>query len=81
LDAEKSSLVIHTLAEFRLKKGAPLLDSIGQDLMDKPLITKEMEVTDFSLSPVDQSIFLVPPGFEQVDMHELYVRQDLRENQ
>jgi hypothetical protein len=80
-DHEKSSLVIHTIAEFRLKKGAPLLDSIGPELAGKPLITREMEVTDFSLSSVDQSVFLVPPGFERVDMHELYVQQDLRENQ
>jgi len=77
-DSEKGSLVIHSIAELRLKKGAPLLDTIGQGLVGEPLIRMEMEVTDFSLSPVDFSIFLVPPGFEQVDIRELFAQQDRR---
>jgi hypothetical protein len=80
-DTEKSGLLIHSLAEFRLKKGAPLLEPIGQELAGQPLITEEMEVVDFKVAPVDFSIFLVPPGFEQVDMHDLYVQQDMRANQ
>jgi hypothetical protein len=80
-DTGRSALVIHSVAQFRLKKGAPLLETIGQELAGQPLITEEMEVLDFKLEPIDFSIFLVPPGFEQVDMHELFVQQDIRANQ
>jgi hypothetical protein len=69
---------MHSVAELRLKKGAPLLDEIGQEFAGQPLITKELEVVDFSLSPIDFNIFPVPPGFEQVDMNELLVQQDIR---
>jgi hypothetical protein len=79
-ERKKPRLVMHSVAELRLKKGAPLLDEIGQEFAGQPLITKELEVVDFSLSPVDFNIFLVPPGFEQVDMDELLVQQDIRAN-
>jgi hypothetical protein len=80
-ESQKGALVIHSIAELRLKKGAPLLETIGQEFANQPLMTKEMEVVDFSLSPVDFNIFLVPPGFEQVELHELLVQQDIRAHQ
>jgi hypothetical protein len=78
--SKKAGLVIHSVAELRLKKGAPLLDTIGQELADQPLITKELEVVNFNVSPVDFNIFFVPSGFEQVEMNELLAQQDIRAN-
>jgi hypothetical protein len=88
-ESQKSSLLIHSVAEFRLKKGAPLLDAIGQELADQTLMTHEMEVVNFRSSPAEyvlgdpggMDVFLVPPGFDQVEMHELLVQQDIRANQ
>lgn len=79
-DHQKNGPVIHSVAEFSLKKGAPLLDTIGQKFAGQPLVTMEMEVVNFNLSAFDDNIFLVPPEFEQVDMHELLVQQDIRAN-
>lgn len=78
---DRNSLLIHSLAEFRLKKGAPLLDTIGPEFADQPLITMEMEVVDFRLAADDFGILFVPPGFKQVDIHELLVQQDIRFHQ
>jgi len=63
-----------------LKKGAALLEPIGQQFADRPVITKESEVVDFRLAADDVSVFAIPPEFEQVDMHELLVQQDIRAN-
>jgi len=79
-ESPKNTLVLHTLAEFRLKKGAALLETIGQQFADRPVITKEIEVVDFRLAADDTNVFAIPPEFEQVDMHELLVQQDIRAN-
>ena len=54
---QRPALLIHSVAEFRLKKGAPLLETIGQELVDQTLIVMEMEVVDFNFSAIDFSIF------------------------
>jgi len=78
---KKSGLVLHSVAELRLRKGAPTLDTIGQEFADRPVMTMELEIVDFSLSGnVDFRVFLVPPEFEKVDMQELLEQQDYRAN-
>jgi hypothetical protein len=75
---QRAAIPIHSVAEFRLKPGAPLLETIGPDLAGQPLITKELEVLDLKSSGVDFNIFLVPPGFEQAEFGDLLIQQDLR---
>jgi hypothetical protein len=74
-------LTLHSMAEFRLKKGSPLLETIGEQFADQVLMTKEMEVVDFSFGNVDFNVFMVPQGFEKVEMHQLLVQQNIRQNQ
>lgn len=62
---------VHRLSEFRLAPGAPMLEAVGPEYTDRPIMSEETELLNLNSNEADPGMFLVPPGFTQVDFKDL----------
>ena len=74
----RGAFQIHSLAEMRLAADAPMLQAIGPEYKNRPIMSVETELTNLSADQADGSIFLVPSGFNKVDFTGLLREQYMR---
>jgi hypothetical protein len=63
---------------MRLAADAPMLKAIGPEYRNKPIMSVETEVMNIKAGDVDSGIFLVPPGFNQVEFKALLTEKYAR---
>ena len=61
---------VHSIAEFRLRAGSPVLAEIGQEYAGYPVMTLDAEVENFT-TEADARVFFVPPGYVQLEFPAL----------
>jgi len=69
--AGRGGFQIHSLAEIRLAGDAPMLQAIGAQYRNRPVLSVETEVLNLRAGRVDPAIFAVPAGFSEVDFNGL----------
>jgi hypothetical protein len=76
--AGHSAFQIHSLSEMRLAADAPMLKAIGPEYSGKPILSVETEVMNLKADEVDPGVFLVPPGFNEVEFKALTAEKYMR---
>jgi hypothetical protein len=76
--AGRRGFQVHSLAELRMAADAPMLQAIGPEYRNKPVMSMETEVMNLSTNPVNPRIFIVPDGFHEVDFNGLLEQKVFR---